>query len=181
MVRSKTGIIAFALALALATPATNFARSSTRLIAGTPEASHPVVPGRVTAGGLDDSASTTIKGHSSYEAPDFLVTTTSSAENYKIVEYKGIVVGAAVREPTWSEDASAGLKEPYGGSLDSYVQMCEEARQQAFTSLVSRAREAGANGVIGVHFDSSSFPLNRGHFASSVVCVGTAVIVKKIR
>ncbi len=30
--------------------------------------------------------------------------------------------------------------EPYGGSLDAYAQMCEEARQQAFSTLVAEAR-----------------------------------------
>ena len=116
-----------------------------------------------------------------YSAPDFLVTTTSTLENYRILQYKGIVVGASVREPTWSENASAGLQEPYGGSLDAYAQMCEEARQQAFTTLVTRARETGANAIVGVHFDSQSMPLDKGHFATGVVCVGTAVIVKSLK
>lgn len=151
------------------------------------QASHasakPVIPGRVTATSAEGAAST--QGATSakkYATPsDFLVTTTSVIENYRIVYYKGIVVGAAVREPTWSENASAGLQEPYGGSLDAYAQMCEEARQQAFSTLVARARETGANAIVGVHFDSQSFPLDKGRFASGVVCVGTAVVIKSLR
>jgi uncharacterized protein YbjQ (UPF0145 family) len=129
---------------------------------------HAVIPGRVA------TTTAEVKG---YAAPGFLVTTTSSLEGYKILEYKGIVVGAAVREPTWSENAAAGAQEPMGGSLDAYAQMCEEARQQAFTTLVTRAKEAGANGIVGVHFDSQSYQLDRGHLATGVVCVGTAVVV----
>lgn len=117
--------------------------------------------------------------HKGYVAPGFLVTTTSTLQNYQISQYLGLVEGAAVRQPTWNEDASAGMQEAVGGSLDSYAQMCEEARTQAFTTLVTRAKEMGANGVVGVHFDSESFPLDKGHFATGVVCVGTAVVVKQ--
>ena len=145
--------------------------------------SKPVIPGRVTASSAESTANTQSTAPAKkYATPsDFLVTTTSVIENYRIVDYKGIVVGAAVREPTWSENASAGLQEPYGGSLDAYAQMCEEARQQAFSTLVTRARETGANAIVGVHFDSQSFPLDKGRFASGVVCVGTAVVIKSLR
>jgi uncharacterized protein YbjQ (UPF0145 family) len=117
--------------------------------------------------------------HQKYSSPGFLVTTTNGFEGYSILEYKGLVEGAAVREPTWNENASAGIVEPYGGSLDSYAQLCEEARVQSYNTLVTRAKEAGANAVIGVHFDSESFELDKGKFATAVVCVGTAVVVKQ--
>jgi uncharacterized protein YbjQ (UPF0145 family) len=119
--------------------------------------------------------------HKGYSSPGFMVTTTSTLQNYQVVTYLGLVEGASVRQPTWNEDASAGMQEAVGGSLDSYVQMCEEARSQAFTTLVSRAKEMGANAVVGVHFDSESFPLDKGKFATNVVCVGTAVVVKQIK
>lgn len=116
--------------------------------------------------------------HRKYVSPGILVTTTSLVEGFHIIQYKGLVEGAAVREPTWNQDASAGLQEPYGGSLDSYAQMCEEARVQSYNTLVTRAKELGANAVVGVHFDSQSFMLDKGKFATAVVCVGTAVVVK---
>ncbi|MBX9720132.1 MAG: hypothetical protein K2X81_01955, partial [Candidatus Obscuribacterales bacterium] len=56
------------------------------------------------------------KGQKNYAAPaGFLVTTTSSIDGYTILDYKGLVEGAAVRVPTWNEDASAGQQEVYGG------------------------------------------------------------------
>jgi uncharacterized protein YbjQ (UPF0145 family) len=142
------------------------AHGSSNLIA---QGSRAIIPGHVA---------NTTAGAKGYSAPGFLVTTTSTLEGYKILDYKGVVVGAAVREPTWSENAAAGAQEPMGGSLDAYAQMCEEARQQAFTTLVTRAKEAGANAIVGIHFDSQSYQLDRGHLATGVVCVGTAVIVK---
>lgn len=119
--------------------------------------------------------------HRGYSSPGFMVTTTSTLQNYQVVSYLGLVEGAAVRQPTWNEDATAGMQEAVGGSLDSYVQMCEEARSQAFSTLVARAKEMGANAVVGVHFDSESFPLDKGKFATNVVCVGTAVVVRPMK
>lgn len=126
-------------------------------------------------------STSTISGkiRKTYDAPGFLVTTTSVLEGYNIVEYKGLVEGAAVRVPTWNEDAAAGMQQVYGGHIDSYTALCEEARAQAFSTLVSRAKQLGANAVIGIHFDSQVMPLDKGKFASGVVCVGTAVKVIK--
>ncbi len=143
------------------------------------------IPGHVST----STASTTLnsgvddhtKSHAGYakQAQGFLSTTTSSLEGYTIKEYKGLVEGAAVRVPTWNEDASAGVQERQGGKIDSYTHLCEEARVEAFSTMVQRAKDLGANGVIGIHFDSQVMPLDQGRFASGVVCVGTAVNVSR--
>jgi uncharacterized protein YbjQ (UPF0145 family) len=135
----------------------------------------PKITGQVSSTGI---ASTIRK---TYDAPGFIVTTTSTLDGFNIVEYKGLVEGAAVRVPTWNEDASAGMQQVYGGHIDSYTALCEEARVQAFSTLVSRAKQLGANAVIGIHFDSQVMPLDKGKFASGVVCVGTAVKIVKRR
>ena len=114
-----------------------------------------------------------------YGAGDFLATTTSLIEGYSIIDYKGLVEGASVRVPTWAEDSAAGSQEVYGGSIASYAQLCEEARTEAYLTLVKRAKQNGANAVIGIHFDSQVMPLDKGKFASGVVCVGTAVVVRR--
>ncbi|MBU6450905.1 MAG: YbjQ family protein [Cyanobacteria bacterium REEB67] len=114
-----------------------------------------------------------------YGGSDFLATTTSLIEGYSIIDYKGLVEGASVRVPTWAEDSAAGSQEVYGGSIASYAQLCEEARTEAYLTLVKRAKQNGANAVIGIHFDSQVMPLDKGKFASGVVCVGTAVTVRR--
>jgi uncharacterized protein YbjQ (UPF0145 family) len=150
----------------------------------------PIIPGRVSATSAESDAQSAAQQpsappkplvHKTYGAPGFLVTTTSTLENYRIIEYKGVVEGAAVREPTWSQNAAVGAQEPYGGSLDAFAQMSEEARQQAFSTMVARAKEVGANGIIGIHFDSNTYQLDQGHVAHGVICVGTAVLVKPLR
>jgi uncharacterized protein YbjQ (UPF0145 family) len=114
-----------------------------------------------------------------YGSGDFLATTTSMIEGYSIIDYKGLVEGASVRVPTWAEDSAAGSQEVYGGSIASYAQLCEEARTEAYLTLVKRAKQNGANAVIGIHFDSQVMPLDKGKFATGVVCVGTAVTVRR--
>lgn len=114
-----------------------------------------------------------------YVADDFLVTTTSVVEGYKVVEYRGLVEGSSVRVPSWTEDSAAGAQEIYGGSINVYAQLCEEARMQAFATMVTRAKALGANAIIGIHFDSQVMPLDKGRFATGVVCVGTAIVVRR--
>ena len=115
----------------------------------------------------------------SYSSVDFLSTTTSVIEGYSILDYRGLVEGASVRVPTWAEDSAAGSQEVYGGSIASYAQLCEEARIEAYSTMIARAKKLGANAVIGIHFDSQVMPLDKGKFATGVVCVGTAVVAKR--
>jgi uncharacterized protein YbjQ (UPF0145 family) len=141
------------------------------------------LPGHVTTTtartGVEETGKPAAKVHKSYASVGFLSTTTSSLEGYSILEYRGLVEGAAVRVPTWDEDAAAGVQEVAGGKIESYTHMCEEARIEAFASMVERAKEIGANAIIGIHFDSQVMPLDKGKFASGVVCVGTAVTVQR--
>jgi uncharacterized protein YbjQ (UPF0145 family) len=168
------------------------AQAQTGLVAQAGAGTQRTIPGYVTNKGEAEPATTaapppsniapaavvTPTQRTGYVAGDFLATTTSVVEGYSILDYKGLVEGAAVRVPTWSEDAAAGSREVYGGSIDSYAQLCEEARIQAFNTMIDRAKKLGANAVIGIHFDSQVMPLDKGKFASGVVCVGTAVIIK---
>jgi len=173
------------------------AQNGARLMAQSGAPAQHVLPGYVNNQGIPETQSNAVQGvapnsaavaaaatisvpfeHRGYVAGNFLTTTTSSIEGYSILEYKGLVEGASVRVPTWSEDAAAGTREVTGGSIDSYAQLCEEARIQAFTTLVERAKKLGANAVIGIHFDSQVMPLDKGKFATGVVCVGTAVVAR---
>jgi uncharacterized protein YbjQ (UPF0145 family) len=156
------------------------AQSETLLVAQSGATSARVLPGYVTNKSVPEPEKNTAAApieHKGY-AGDFLATTTSVIEGYAILDYKGLVEGASVRVPTWSEDAAAGSQEVYGGSITSYAQLCEEARIQAFNTMVERAKKLGANAVIGIHFDSQVMPLDKGKFATGVVCVGTAVTAK---
>jgi uncharacterized protein YbjQ (UPF0145 family) len=107
-----------------------------------------------------------------------LLTTTGILEGYKIKEYKGIVRGITVRQPTIGQSLSANLERLKGGRISAYVNMCETARRHAYEECILRARELGANAIIGMQYDSASFE-HGTNVETEVICYGTAVIAEK--
>jgi uncharacterized protein YbjQ (UPF0145 family) len=105
------------------------------------------------------------------------LTTTESLEGLKIREYRGIVRGVTVRQPTISQGLKADLKGIVGGKMSPFITMCESARQQALEIMVQRAEAVGANAVVGVRYDSSAFG-DSDDMGTEVVCYGTAVVVE---
>ncbi|CAN5379609.1 hypothetical protein BH11CYA1_BH11CYA1_22810 [soil metagenome] len=110
-----------------------------------------------------------------------LVTTTMNVDGYRIREYKGLVRGAMVREPTIGQNFKAGFQGMFGGKIGAYITMCEQGRQQSYDSMVAKAQALGANAVVGVQYDSNSFSADSNQFATEVVCYGTAVYIEPIR
>jgi uncharacterized protein YbjQ (UPF0145 family) len=107
-----------------------------------------------------------------------LITTTFSFDGYRILEYKGLVRGIIVRSPTIAQGIVGGLKNIIGGRIGAYTEMCEQARQQAYDSMVEHANHLGANAIVGVRYDASEV-VSKGS-ATEVLCYGTAVIVAKL-
>ena len=110
-----------------------------------------------------------------------VVTTTLNVDGYRIREYKGIVRGAMVREPTIGQNFKAGFQGMFGGKIGAYVTMCEQGRQQSYDTMVAKAQALGANAVVGVQYDSNSFSTDSNQFATEVVCYGTAVVIEPAR
>jgi uncharacterized protein YbjQ (UPF0145 family) len=108
-----------------------------------------------------------------------IVTTTFTVDGYRIKEYKGIVRGITVRAPTISQGILGGLKSIIGGRIGAYVEMCEQARQQAFDLAVQHAQQHGANAIVGFRYDTSDVVSRES--ASEVLCYGTAVVIEPVR
>jgi len=106
------------------------------------------------------------------------VTTTFTIEGYRIVQYLGIVRGIIVRAPTISQGILGGLKSIIGGQIGAYTEMCEQARQQAYDSMLQHAQQVGANAIVGVRYDAAEV-VSQGS-ATEVLCYGTAVVIRKI-
>ena len=110
--------------------------------------------------------------------PSILVTTTLNVDGYRVREYKGIVRGVTVRQPTVSQHFKAELKGIVGGKMSPYTTMCETARQQAYEVMVEHAQSMGANAVLGMRYDSSSFQVGDSDVGTEVACYGTAVVLE---
>ncbi len=106
------------------------------------------------------------------------ITTTFTIEGYRITEYKGLVRGIIVRAPTITQGIVGGLKNIIGGRIGAYIEMCEQARQQAYDAMIEHAEEVGANAIVGVRYDASEV-VSKGS-ATEVLCYGTAVVIQKI-
>ena len=104
------------------------------------------------------------------------VTTTFDIEGYRITEYKGLVRGITVRSPTIAQGFMGGLKTIIGGKIGAYTEMCEQARQHAYDSLIAHAEQLGANAIVGVRYDASDVGAQQS--ATEVLCYGTAVVVQ---
>jgi len=106
------------------------------------------------------------------------VTTTFTIEGYRVKAYLGLVRGIIVRAPTIPQGILGGLKNLIGGRIGAYTEMCEQARRQAYDSMLEHAREVGANAVLGMRYDASEV-VSRGS-ATEVLCYGTAVVIDPV-
>ena len=82
-----------------------------------------------------------------------IVTTTPSVEGYPISAYHGIVVGEAILGANVIRDVFAGITDILGGRSNAYEQELAKARKTALSEMEDRARDLGANAVVGVDLD----------------------------
>jgi uncharacterized protein YbjQ (UPF0145 family) len=100
-----------------------------------------------------------------------IVTTGNEVAGRSIVGYIGVVRGIVVRSPSIAQNFLGGLKQIVGGNIESYAQVCETARREAFQRMVKHAQEEGADAIIGMRYDATEFSAN----VTEVLAYGTAV------
>lgn len=105
-----------------------------------------------------------------------ILSTTPTLEGRQITEYRGIVVGEAILGANIFKDLFAGLRDIIGGRSGAYERELAKARQIAMDELSDKARELGANAVVGIDLDYEVVGPNGGMLMVSVS--GTAVIVR---
>lgn len=82
-----------------------------------------------------------------------IVTTTPSVEGYQIAEYCGIVTGEAIMGANIVRDFMAGITDIIGGRSGAYEAKLADARDTALAEMEARAKDRGANAVVGVDLD----------------------------
>ncbi len=105
-----------------------------------------------------------------------IVTTGNEVAGHTIAGYIGIVRGIVVRSPNIAQGILGGLKQIVGGNIESFADVCEAAREEAFERLVQHAMERGADAVIAMRYDATEF--SQG--ATEVLAYGTAVKLARI-
>lgn len=100
-----------------------------------------------------------------------IVTTGNEVAGQTIASYLGIVRGIVVRSPSITQGFLGGLKQIVGGNIESYAEVCEAAREDAYQRMVQHAQQRGADAIIAVRYDATEFTQS----ATEVLAYGTAV------
>ena len=82
-----------------------------------------------------------------------ILTTTPTVEGHTIIEYKGVVFGEVISGVNFIKDIKASLRDIVGGRSGSYEEELISARTQALRELEERARQMGADAVVGIDLD----------------------------
>jgi uncharacterized protein YbjQ (UPF0145 family) len=83
-----------------------------------------------------------------------ILTTTHAIEGKTIGSYLGIVTGEAILGANIFRDVFAQIRDVVGGRSASYEKELAKARQLALDELSARAKDLGANAVVGIDLDS---------------------------
>ena len=87
-----------------------------------------------------------------------------------------MVRGITVRSRSVLGNFAHSVQGFFGGKITVLVNLCEQAREEAFELMLPHAGELGANAVIGVRYDATE--LMQG--MTEVLAYGTAVVVEPL-
>lgn len=100
------------------------------------------------------------------------MTTTPTFETHTIEAYRGPVFGETIYGANVLRDISAAFTDVVGGRAGDYEKVLIRGRNAALKEMSERAKQLGANAVIGIRFDYSTV----GRSMLMICSSGTAVI-----
>jgi len=105
---------------------------------------------------------------------EFMVVTTPTVPGYRIKKVIGVVMGLTPRTRGVGGKIVAGIQSMLGGEVTAFTYEIEKARTEAMNRAIEKAREMGANAIVGLDMETSDV-------LQSLVLIsatGTAVIVE---
>jgi uncharacterized protein YbjQ (UPF0145 family) len=102
-----------------------------------------------------------------------ILTTTPSINGREIVEYKGVIFGEVITGINFVKDFLAGMRDFVGGRSATYEEELSAARTHAMAELEQRAKQLGADAVVGIDIDYEVLGANNSMLM--VTASGTAV------
>ena len=105
-----------------------------------------------------------------------ILVTTETVSGYTVTETLGIVIGNTIQARHIGKDISAALRSIVGGEIKEYTGMLSESREQSIQRMEERAKELGADGILGVRFQTSMIIQS----TAELLVYGTAVKLSKI-
>jgi uncharacterized protein YbjQ (UPF0145 family) len=99
------------------------------------------------------------------------VSTSFEVAGRRVLRQLGVVKGIIVRSRSVIGNIGAAIQTIFGGNITLYTELCERARDDAYTLMVQHAQQLGADGIIGVRYDATEIV----NGITEVLCYGTAV------
>ena len=103
----------------------------------------------------------------------FLATVVPDQDQARIEAWLGVVNGVAIIGANIFRDMFSSVRDVVGGRAGGYERALSGARDAAMKDMIEAAKEAGANGVVGIDFDYEVLGENNGMMMVTVS--GTAV------
>ncbi|KJY82973.1 hypothetical protein TW81_12305 [Vibrio galatheae] len=103
-------------------------------------------------------------------------TTTSIVEGRPVQDYLGVVVGEAILGANIFKDIFGAIRDVVGGRSGAYEREMGRAREIAFEEMEAKARDLGADGIVGIDIDYEV--IGSGGSMMMVSVSGTAVKFK---
>ena len=85
----------------------------------------------------------------------------------------GVVTGETIIGANVFKDFLAGMRDFFGGRSGSYEKVLREAKDTSLREMEERARNVGANAIVGIDIDYET--IGEGNSMIMVSCSGTAV------
>jgi len=106
-----------------------------------------------------------------------LVVTTNDLPGYRVVKHLGVVRWLTVRSRSIVGNIGAAIQIFFGGNITLYTQLAEQARQEAYETLIEHAQAIGANAVLAMRYDANEIAAA----VTEVLAYGTAVVVEEVK
>ncbi len=103
----------------------------------------------------------------------FLATVVPDGNGARIEKFLGLVNGEAIIGANIFRDMFSSVRDVVGGRAGGYERALSGARDAALKDMIEAAREAGANGIVGIDFDYEVLGETNGMMMVAVS--GTAV------
>jgi uncharacterized protein YbjQ (UPF0145 family) len=105
-----------------------------------------------------------------------LLSTTPFIEQKPVKQYLGIVHGEVILGANFFRDFMAGITNVLGGRSGAYEGSFAQARQEATNEAMQKAKQLGANAIVGVAFDYHTVEFKDSSMLM-VTISGTAVVI----
>ncbi len=106
-----------------------------------------------------------------------ILTTFDPPPGMEVERIVGPCWGITVRSRSVVGTTCAGCQTFFGGEITMFTELANDSRNEAMNRLEQHAKGMGANGVLGMRFDSSELMQN----TNEIVAYGTAVVLRRSR